>query len=261
MKGNSLKRILDLLLFINLIIVIILFFFRNTLPSPSYIDNQIKQAPLQTSTYKQPFYVATKNSTFYIKPLYDYQLYGLVVSKYNARRNYMARLDKYLNITDICIIWGNNAFSGVFKKISFYSGEFTCFTSFNDQRTYQAWQNNEPKSFKTDQISNNHLITGNIKLGERLRDIHIGDQIYITGYLANYGLSPQQIIRTTSTSRTDKGNGACETLYVTSFTTLKYNPYRQMFNYSFFSFCGLFMLWLAYELSPYTWKNNPEITY
>ena len=47
-----------------------------------------------------------------------------------------------------------------------------------------------------------------------------GDQIYLKGYLATYS-QPGGGLRGTSISRTDTGNGACETIYVEEFEFLK----------------------------------------
>ena len=48
-----------------------------------------------------------------------------------------------------------------------------------------------------------------------------GDQVYVKGYLAEYSHSNEEFKRGTSISRDDSGNGACETIYVTSFKILK----------------------------------------
>ena len=51
-------------------------------------------------------------------------------------------------------------------------------------------------------------------------DAKVGDQIYFKGYLSNYSHN-QGFKRGTSTVRTDKGNGACETVFITDFQILK----------------------------------------
>lgn len=262
------KRYLGYLLIINIVISAWLFFYRNALPSPNAIDPLLKNDPIQTLTSKQPFFVDTKDFRFYIEPLYEYHLYGLVVSKYNARKKFMARVDKDLNFTDICVLWGKNAFSGVYNKVSFWSGEFTCYANsktpvyFYGEKYKQVNLDNIPSDvaiFNIDLFSNNHLVTENKQLGKLLRNVNIGDQISISGYLVNYGASADNIYRRTSTVRTDTGNGACETIYVTSFATLHKNGYRQASNLSLITLFSLFIIWLAYQLTPFTTKNNPEL--
>ena len=53
-----------------------------------------------------------------------------------------------------------------------------------------------------------------------MKKIRIGDQIRVRGFLASY-LSDGTSRRGTSTTRTDKGNGACETIYVKGFEIVR----------------------------------------
>jgi hypothetical protein len=48
---------------------------------------------------------------------------------------------------------------------------------------------------------------------DRIDEISIGDQIHIKGWLSHYK-NPAGYERGTSTTRTDRGNGACETIMV-----------------------------------------------
>ena len=66
------------------------------------------------------------------------------------------------------------------------------------------------------QLSNNHLISADDFIRRQVRKIGIGDQVRVRGYLAGYS-SPGVGKRGTSTTRTDTGNGACETIYVEHF--------------------------------------------
>ena len=74
-------------------------------------------------------------------------------------------------------------------------------------------------SFDMNQLSNNHLLSDDGDIRDRVRKIRIGDQIRVRGYLASYE-SPGGL-RGTSTTRTDKGDGACETIYVERFEILR----------------------------------------
>lgn len=69
-------------------------------------------------------------------------------------------------------------------------------------------------------LSNNHLISDDDFIREQVKDIRIGDQIRVRGYLASYG-SEGGGKRGTSTTRLDTGDGACETLYVENFKIVK----------------------------------------
>ena len=78
----------------------------------------------------------------------------------------------------------------------------------------EAWE-----SFDMNQLSNNHLLSDDDDIRSRVRKIRIGDQIRVRGYLTSYE-SPGGL-RGTSTTRTDTGDGACETIYVERFEILK----------------------------------------
>ncbi|MCV6625238.1 MAG: hypothetical protein OIF38_04030, partial [Cellvibrionaceae bacterium] len=56
----------------------------------------------------------------------------------------------------------------------------------------------------------------------QLGKLRIGDQIRIRGWLAEYGGS-QGAIRGSGITRSDSGNGACETVYVRQFELLASN--------------------------------------
>ena len=56
---------------------------------------------------------------------------------------------------------------------------------------------------------------------KKLRKIRIGDQIRVEGWLASYRNLNNGGERGTSITRDDKGNGACETIYVNDVTILR----------------------------------------
>jgi len=69
-----------------------------------------------------------------------------------------------------------------------------------------------------EELSNNHLISDDDFIRSRVKDVHVGDQIRVRGYLASYSSEKGG---KTSTTRTDTGNGACETLYVQHFDIIR----------------------------------------
>ncbi len=94
----------------------------------------------------------------------------------------------------------------------FESGSWTCWAK---PETAEA-----QTRFFGQHLSNNHLISDNRQIKKRIMSAERGDQIYLKGYLANYS-QPGGGFRGTSTTRTDTGNGACETIYVEEFEILK----------------------------------------
>ena len=95
-------------------------------------------------------------------------------------------------------------------RIYFWNGIFTCNVKTRDQA---AWE-----SFDMQQLSNNHLLSDDEYVRDGVKDLQVGDQIRVRGYLASYESPGGR--RGTSTTRTDTGDGACETIYVQQFELL-----------------------------------------
>jgi hypothetical protein len=81
----------------------------------------------------------------------------------------------------------------------------------------------------------------------------IGDLISLKGQLVKYTNLVNGYKRSTSITRSDKGQGACETIYLTSFEILKKaNPtIRQAFHiFSVLTIINLISLIIAMALTP-----------
>lgn len=213
-----LKKILKLAFWISLIITVALFIYRPGLPDQGEILSEIKaNEPLQEEAGIEPLNVAIKEYTYMLEPRYRYELYGLVVSLYDADNIFdFTHKNDPGNIKDICVVWGDNIKSGAYKKVKFSSGEFTCFW---------RWEKSFSPPFSARAGSNSHLIPSNEVTAHLIKDVAIGDQVRIQGYLADYSVRAQDggalYTRNTSVSRDDTGNGACEIVYVTDMNILK----------------------------------------
>jgi hypothetical protein len=123
------------------------------------------------------------------------------------------RWQDFLNERDLCVMWGDNITSGVYKEMKFSSDSWTCWFSWTDSSVNGR--------FKPEAVSNNHLLIDNAVVRKVLMQSEIGDHIRIKGQLAEYANPANGFRRGTSTIRTDTGNGACETVYVTDFEIVK----------------------------------------
>jgi len=201
-------------------VALVSFYKRNALPSPRTLLSPIAAEPLQRPTGKAPFSVTYAGVSYAVEPQYEYELNGLVVSlrQHDGNSRMHLAANDHLNVADLCVVWGETAASPYLGDISFFNGIFTC----NFQtRSRTAWD-----SIHTEQISNNHLISNDDGIRDRVRDVTIGDQIRVRGWLASYGSGGNR--RGTSTTRTDTGDGACETIYIDDFeiTLPAQNPWR-----------------------------------
>ena len=75
----------------------------------------------------------------------------------------------HLNVADLCVVWGDTATSPHLSEIEFWNGDFTCNFETSDSA---AWE-----SIRPEQISNNHLISNDDAIRDRVVDVRIGDQV------------------------------------------------------------------------------------
>ncbi len=166
--------------------------------------------PIQKTTTEKPFQIIKNNIDYKIFPEYEYEIEGIVVSTHTATNWWeiksMNKWGDYLNIKDICIIWGDNIKNSVYKNMTFASDEWACY----------AYGNNKSvtKNFNPNQMSNNHLLTSNPEIMKKIFHTKIGDIVNIKGLLVDYCYDNCKFSRKTSTKRTDKGDGSCETIFV-----------------------------------------------
>lgn len=214
--------ILRLTLLVSIGLFAISYLLKDNLPDADDILEETLQPPVQTKVDMAPFRIDAGEMVYTITPLYAYELYGLVVSYHNCGTwwdiYHHGRWKDFINVKDLCVIWGSNAESGVYKEMRFTSDSWTC--------TYY-WPNQDVGArFDHTCLSNNHLLSHDESVTRALLNTSRGDQIYLRGYLAEYSHTNGEFHRGTSTSRTDTGNGACETIYVEDFEILENgNPF------------------------------------
>ena len=205
------------LIYAGLILLLGALWMKNELPEPQALQAELLEEPGQTAVSRQPIAVTVGDIDYSVQALHKYDLYGMVVSMHDANTwwDYLHKeWNDKLNVTDLCVVWGENVRSGAYQDISFSSGQFTC--------NYQTSSDEAWAAFDTSAISNNHLLAADPALASKMRDIRIGDQIHFSGYLAEYSHNHGfPFKRGTSTVRTDSGNGACETVYVEDFEVLR----------------------------------------
>jgi len=197
---------------ISLLVMIVSYMSKENLNSSSHYNDLYIDPPTQQKTDMKPFDIKVDEEHYQIIPKYDYALEGIVVSTHHSD----AFLDMaheewrdYLNIADLCVIWGENVKSGVYKEMDFRNGNWTC---------YFSWPNSEVRQrFHEEQLSNNHLLTNDFDIKQNIMSVEPGDHIRMEGVLVDYNNTANGFYRKTSISRTDRGQGACETIFVEKF--------------------------------------------
>lgn len=209
--------LLRLTLLVGIGLLSISYLLKDSLPDGDDVLEEILQPPVQTAVDMAPFQIEAGEMVYTITPLHTYELYGLVVSYHNCGTwwdiYHHGQWKDFINVKDLCVIWGNNVLTEVYKEMRFTSDSWTC--------TYY-WPNHEVGArFNHACLSNNHLLSHDESVTRSLLKTSRGDQIYLRGYLAEYSHTGGDFHRGTSTNRTDTGNGACETIYVEDYEILK----------------------------------------
>ena len=97
--------------------------------------------------------------TVRVRPVAEYQLWGLVVSHNDIESVADIYHDSSsIDTKDLCVVWGSNLESGELDKVSFESGPWTCYYRYP-----------EGVRFAGSKMSNNHMITDRESLRFRPR--------------------------------------------------------------------------------------------
>lgn len=227
----------------SLSILLLTYFQKDELPSPDAYGLDRMPAPLQEETSIAPFWSETGGERYRINPVYEYRLEGVVVSYHDADAfSDIWHHDKwkdFLNVRDLCVIWGDNLHSGVYQDMTFKNDSWTCWAYWPDSQTGSR--------FVPSQLSNNHILADDFELKRILMSAEIGDHIRLRGMLASYENPANGFLRGTSTTRTDSGNGACETIYLKGFEIVqkandKSRALYRIAKWSLIFFLSLFLL-------------------
>ncbi len=193
------------------------FFMRNRLPEKGLILEPLLQDPVQSKEgVPEPFEVTRENVTYTVTPLFSYELWGMIVSYHDASSFIDVshkQWNDFLNTKDVCVIWGRNVETGVYERMRFRNRDFTCYYRYPDRETGQL--------FSERCLSNNHLLPDGPLVADAVRKARKGDQVRFKGWLASYGVKGAPYQRRSSVTRTDRGNGACEVVYVAEFEILR----------------------------------------
>lgn len=200
----------SLLMTAGLVLLCVSLWLRHALPAPAALRPELRNEPIQVETGDKPFQTTVGGVTYTVKPVADYEIWGLVVSEHASDTwwdwVHEAWNDK-LNVVDLCVVFAENVERGGYVGIDYSSGSFVCYA---ETRSSEAW-----RRFSMRALSNNHLLADRAHIAARLKSVRVGDQVRIRGWLAEYQHDQGFAFkRGTSLTRDDTGNGACETIYV-----------------------------------------------
>lgn len=211
------ERLFFRIMAVSAFIAVMSYFVKDGFPSPDFYSSLVIETPTQTATTEPSFKIQHHGEHYLIEPKYNYELTGMVVSTNDASQFgniwHHRRWKDYINVRDICVIWGDNIEKGVYKELTFSSDSWTCWVSYNNAETAGRFQSH--------QLSNNHVLTNMNDIKKRLLSAEIGDVVQFSGWLSDYKNINSGISRVTSTTRNDQGNGACEVVFINEFEIVK----------------------------------------
>jgi hypothetical protein len=188
-------------------------------PDPERLSPGELDEPVQKAVRKPPFETQVNGVTYRIQPRYSYELNAVVVSLHHSDTwwDYAHReWGDHVNVMDLCVVWGDSVRSGAYRDVSFGNSQWECHWSYRSERAM--------KFFRNDQAANNHIVTDDPAIAKALRNIKVGDQVRLRGYLVDYATlrgGREMGRRVSSETRTDSGPGACEVLYVDELDTIR----------------------------------------
>ena len=215
---------------------------QHALPSPADLRPELRNEPVQVPTAAMPFQTTVGDVTYTVKPMAEYEIWGLVVSQHDSDAwwDYIHKDWKdRLNVVDLCVVYAENVSRGTYVGIDYSSGEFVCY--------FGSSSNEKWAKFSARALSNNHLLADRPRLAARLRTMQVGDQVHLRGWLANYSHDHGFAFhRETSLTRDDTGNGACEIIYVQDAEVLQAGgrPWRWLIWPAVLAILAGLVLWL-----------------
>lgn len=225
-RHRHIQRLLNALLLPALVIFVLAWQQRQRLPRPAAIRSELARAPLQSPTDRAPFHFSYRGNSYEVRPMAEYQLWGLIVTHNDIQGITDTAHDAdSVDTRDICVLWGSNLAASDYLKASYSSGNWTCHVEYPAGTRIEFTE-----------LSNNHLITADDEIRQQINHLQVGDQVYLKGALVGYR-DPRlqgESWRNSSLVRTDQGNGACEVVYVEELQVLRAsNPaWRTAFNVS-----------------------------
>ena len=223
---QGIQGLLSKLGYLCLILGIVSYLLKNKLPDYKDINKRLIAEPIQRNGIQPHFKIDYRKRSYEVRPRAYYEINALIVSQNNPTGfSDIYHDSSSIDTKDFCVIWGQNLRSNEFRQVNYWSGPWMCYCQWDHGTRF--WFN---------QLSNNHLITNDQEIRDKIAQTGIGDQIHIKGLLVDYrelGVENSGW-RNTSLIRTDDGNGACEVVFVKELTILKSSNriWRQGFSFA-----------------------------
>lgn len=203
------------LIIISILTIIISLISPNIGKQYEYIDDYYKiKEPIQKE-YNESKTIKVSSNNVKIDLNYSYDISGYVLASFNY---FPLSLSNKLSPVDVGLAWSDLVKPENLNHLKWMeSGHRYIYWKTKDSAWYESYGD------FTNKYSNNHLVGSTPKITSLIKKIRKGDFIHLKGYLINayWTSNNKNYYWTSSTTRDDKGMGACEVLYVTDIKWLK----------------------------------------
>ena len=201
----------------SMLLLVVAWWQRESLPRQQGLDPALLSEPQQLPTTKAPFKTRVGGVEYTVRPLYSYDLYGLVVSKHDADTwwDYIPPIvarpaQRRRSLRDL----GRQRAQRKLPRAGLLEQPVRVLCPGKLGRGVA--------SLDMSALSNNHLLTDDPVVARTVKGMRVGDQVHVRGYLAEYSHDQGfHFFRGTSPTRNDQGAHACETVYATDAEILR----------------------------------------
>ena len=218
MKRLERKKMFKSLIIVLFLVIVMLKIFPVNKTITHIEDLNNIPEPIQKLTVGSTYKIIN-NEKIKLNYIAKYTLYGYVV---DVHEYWEGTMQGNLSPRDIGMVWGFLSDKSNFQKLNFSSAG----------NRFLNWSTNDSTWLKSvggwdriqSYVSNNHLIPSDDNVEKLIKSIKTGDYVKIEGYLVNVRCDKANggyFNWNSSTTRSDKGDGACEIIYVTNVEWLK----------------------------------------
>lgn len=165
-------------------------------------DTTVWPPPVQqTRIVEESIEYQGKKGPLTMRLLADFRVTAVVKS----RQFYVSDTASQVSPMDLVLAWGDMNQAEIDPLVSYSQSNRWYYIRYRDHLPV-------PASYLTENTANVHLIPADTGIEVQLRRIRVGDRVTLEGYLVQVEFA--EGTWTSSLSRSDSGDGACEILYV-----------------------------------------------
>lgn len=195
--------------FFIILAIVLAVFFNNLANQPKVTSFESavinpKADPIQQTVYgDKSFVIKTSDGEYKVNPMAYYYITALVVSK----TNYFLDRESELAPFDLALAWGDLTSPDYGKYVSYSQYGRWYYFRYNADSPYS-------EGYIYEHSSNHHIIPADDNIKKAINTLGKDQKVVLSGYLVAVDSLKDNWHWSSSLSRQDRGNGACELFYV-----------------------------------------------